>query len=389
MKQGIGLPVYPGVAIGSVVVYRKSQGGLPSAWGDAAQEQKKFEDAVTEAKQQLEALFEKAKAELGEDKAAIVEVQMLMLDDLDYLEGCAAEIAGGKSAAAAALECGENMAEIFAALDDEYMKARAADIRDVSQRVSDILCGGSGFHLPEGNFLLAAEVCPLHVHLVIVRGEQSAKPLGLHREAQHVVLAERVVKDYGPAVACLGRHGYGGVSYVGRCEVEVLRYYVGGLAREHEVQALFVALKEGNVVGPVAVLEAHDARFLDHAALGVERQFEAVVAQHHLLVLAVEGFVEQRGGVGLGQCGGFGFAVSLGQLLFLLGLLLQGVLNGVLLSLHGYLLWNGRVQFHLTPERGSHPHRTWKLFSKQVRGSPPQSRASCRSPPCLCSGGWI
>ena len=157
MKQGIGLPVYPGVAIGSVVVYRKSQGGLPSAWGDAAQEQKKFEDAVAEAKQQLEALFEKAKAELGEDKAAIVEVQMLMLDDLDYLEGCAAEIADGKSAAAAALECGENMAEIFAALDDEYMKARAADIRDVSQRVSDILCGGSGFRLPEGNFLLAAE----------------------------------------------------------------------------------------------------------------------------------------------------------------------------------------------------------------------------------------
>lgn len=157
MKQGSGLPVFPGVAIGPAVVYRKAQQEMPVACGDAAVEQKKFEDACAEAKRQLSDLFEKAKKKLGEEKAAIVEVQMLMLEDLDYLESVQAEISAGAAAATAALECGESMAQIFAGLDDEYMKARAADIRDVSQRVSSILCGGGGFQLPEGNFILVAE----------------------------------------------------------------------------------------------------------------------------------------------------------------------------------------------------------------------------------------
>ena len=157
MKQGSGLPVFPGVAIGPAVVYRKARNELPVACGDPIAEQKKFEDACQEAMGQLGKLFEKAKKELGEEKAAIVEVQMLMLQDLDYLEAVQAEIAGGAAAAAAAQECGESMAQVFAALDDEYMKARAADIRDVSQRVASILCGGAGFQLPEGSFVLIAE----------------------------------------------------------------------------------------------------------------------------------------------------------------------------------------------------------------------------------------
>ena len=61
--------------------------------------QAKFNEAVATAREQLGALYEKAKIELGEEKAAIVEVQMLMLDDLDYLEGVAAAIEGGAAAA--------------------------------------------------------------------------------------------------------------------------------------------------------------------------------------------------------------------------------------------------------------------------------------------------
>ena len=80
-----------------------------------------------------------------------------MLEDLDYLEAVAAEIAAGTPAATAASECGEGIAQVFAGLDDAYMQARAADIRDVSQRVADILCGADGFRLPEGEFLLIAE----------------------------------------------------------------------------------------------------------------------------------------------------------------------------------------------------------------------------------------
>ena len=72
MKTGIGLPVFSGVSIGPAVVYRKSERTLPVSSGDPAIEQAKFDAAVVTAKEQLAALFEKAKIELGEEKAAIV-----------------------------------------------------------------------------------------------------------------------------------------------------------------------------------------------------------------------------------------------------------------------------------------------------------------------------
>ena len=147
MKTGIGLPVFPGVAIGPAVVYRKSERVLPVSSGDPAVEQAKFNEALEVARAQLTALFEKAKVELGEEKAAIVEVQLLMLDDLDYLDGVALAIEGGAAAAIAALDTGEEFAQVFAAMDDEYMNARSADIRDMSSRIYDILCGNTGFQL--------------------------------------------------------------------------------------------------------------------------------------------------------------------------------------------------------------------------------------------------
>ena len=143
MKTGIGLPVFPGVSIGPAVVYRKSERVLPVSSGDPAVEQAKFDAARETAREQLSALYEKAKVELGEEKAAIVEVQMLMLEDLDYLDGVAMAIEGGAAAAIAALDTGEEFAEVFAAMDDEYMNARSADIRDMSHRIYDILCGNN------------------------------------------------------------------------------------------------------------------------------------------------------------------------------------------------------------------------------------------------------
>ena len=157
MKQGYGLPVFPGVAIGDAVVYRKSERNLPVSSGDPALEQAKFDAARETARQQLSQLFEKAKVEIGEEQAAIIEVQMLMLDDLDYLDGVTMAIEGGAAAALAALDTGEEFAQVFAAMDDEYMNARSADIRDMSHRLYDILCGNTGFQLPEGSFLLVAE----------------------------------------------------------------------------------------------------------------------------------------------------------------------------------------------------------------------------------------
>ena len=98
MKKGIGLPVFPGVAIGPAVVYRKAQRTLPVSSGDPALEKAKFTAALDTAREQLTALFEKAKVEIGEEQAAIVEVQLLMLDDLDYLDGVNLAIEGGAAA---------------------------------------------------------------------------------------------------------------------------------------------------------------------------------------------------------------------------------------------------------------------------------------------------
>ena len=126
-------------------------GFVVSDW--AAIEQLRSQGVAADRKEAAE----KAKIELGEEKAAIVEVQMLMLDDLDYLEGVAAAIEGGAAAADAALDTGEEFAAVFAAMDDEYMNARSADIRDMSHRIYDILCGNTGFQLPDGKFLLIAE----------------------------------------------------------------------------------------------------------------------------------------------------------------------------------------------------------------------------------------
>lgn len=157
MQQGTGLPVFPGVALGPAVVYQKETHTTSLPAGSPQQEQEKFQQALATAKDQLSGLFEKAREALGEEQAAIVEVQLLMLEDLDYLEAVEGAIADGSSAAQAALDCGESFAEIFAALDDSYMQARAADVRDVSRRLADILTGDTGFQLPEGEFILVAE----------------------------------------------------------------------------------------------------------------------------------------------------------------------------------------------------------------------------------------
>ena len=118
MNQGYGLPVFPGVAIGPAVVYRKAERNLPVACGDPTVEQKKFDTARETAREQLQQLYDKAVVDLGEEKAAIVEVQMLMLDDLDYLDAVTAAIEDGAAAAQAALDCGEEFAQVFAALDE-------------------------------------------------------------------------------------------------------------------------------------------------------------------------------------------------------------------------------------------------------------------------------
>ncbi len=161
MKQGTGRPAYSGVAIGPAYVYHKESNQLPASCGDPAVEQQKFDQACQTACDQLGALAEKTRQELGDEQAQIMEVQQMMLSDLDFLDSVADMIRAGASAAQAAQESGDSFSAAFAAMDDEYMKARSVDIKDASQRVVTILCGGkTGFSMQEPGILVADDLTP-------------------------------------------------------------------------------------------------------------------------------------------------------------------------------------------------------------------------------------
>ena len=161
MREGTGRPVFSGVAIGKAYVYFPRQSELPASCGDSEIELKNFNAARETAREQLQALFEKTRREIGEEQAMILDVQIMMLDDLDFVESVQEMIAGGASAAQAAHETGDAFSAAFAAMDDEYMKARAVDVKDMARRLVDILCGGrSGFQMEEPGILIAEDLTP-------------------------------------------------------------------------------------------------------------------------------------------------------------------------------------------------------------------------------------
>lgn len=162
MFKGHGRSVFSGVAIGPVYAFeRVSAPARHVPVLDEATELSRFHTAKETAAEQLRALYEKTRREIGEDEAMIIDVQMMMLDDGDYNDAIEESIRGGKGADAAVAAAGRQFSEFFASLDDPYMKARAADVRDVSQRLSDILCGREGVPaLTEPMVLVADDLTP-------------------------------------------------------------------------------------------------------------------------------------------------------------------------------------------------------------------------------------
>lgn len=140
-----GKSVFSGIAIGKCKIFgKKDQVVKRSKVTDTDLEIKRFTQAKELAKSQLEALYEKALKEVGEANAAIFEVHQMMLDDLDYVESITNMISSqGINAEYAVATTGDNFAEMFAAMDDDYMRERAADVKDISNRVIHILQGGS------------------------------------------------------------------------------------------------------------------------------------------------------------------------------------------------------------------------------------------------------
>lgn len=140
-----GKSVFNGIAIGKCKIFgKKDQVVKRSKVTDTDLEIKRFTQAKEQAKSQLAALYEKALKEVGEANAAIFEVHQMMLDDLDYVESITNMISSqGINAEYAVATTGDNFAEMFAAMDDDYMRERAADVKDISNRVIHILQGGS------------------------------------------------------------------------------------------------------------------------------------------------------------------------------------------------------------------------------------------------------
>lgn len=143
MEQIFGKGVSKGVAAGPISFYRRPSGEIPRrSVTDTAAELARFHDACETAKEQLGVLHDKALAEAGEDAAMLFEAHQMMLDDLDFVESIEGLIENDRlNAEAAVSDTGAQFAEMFAAMDDSYMQARAADIRDISTRVIGILTG--------------------------------------------------------------------------------------------------------------------------------------------------------------------------------------------------------------------------------------------------------
>ena len=143
MEQIFGKGVSKGVAAGPISFYRRPSGEIPRrSVTDTAAELARFHDACETAKEQLGVLHDKALAAAGEDAARLFEAHQMMLDDLDFVESIEGLIENDRlNAEAAVSDTGAQFAEMFAAMDDSYMQARAADIRDISTRVVGILTG--------------------------------------------------------------------------------------------------------------------------------------------------------------------------------------------------------------------------------------------------------
>ena len=164
MQRFQGKSVYKGIAMGPVVVLKKNDYQVKRARiEDPESEAKRVTKAVEKSQDQLGRLYDKAVKEVGEASAAIFEVHQMMLEDEDYLEAIQNMIQTEQvNAEYAVAVTGDNFAEMFAAMDDDYMKARSADIRDISERLVRNLSGQEDTDLSsiEPSVIVADDLSP-------------------------------------------------------------------------------------------------------------------------------------------------------------------------------------------------------------------------------------
>ena len=164
MEKFAGKSIFRKVAIGKIFFYEKNTAVVKrTKIEDAKTELDRFEHAKETAKAQLQNLYEKALQEVGDSGAAIFEVHMMMIDDLDY-NGSIQNMIESQSVNAeyAVAMTGDNFSTMFAEMDDDYMKARAADVKDISERLGSVLSGVDNDmgNLDEPVILVADDLAP-------------------------------------------------------------------------------------------------------------------------------------------------------------------------------------------------------------------------------------
>ncbi len=163
MKVIQGKSIFGGIAIGPIYFFTKDQKQVKrTKIEDAEAEIKRYEDASEVAKEQLGVLYEKALKEVGESGAQIFEVHQMMLDDDDYNDSVKSIIETQMvNAEYAVATTGDNFASMFAAMEDEYFQARSADMKDISERVINVLMGaGEEKSWDEPSIIVAEDLAP-------------------------------------------------------------------------------------------------------------------------------------------------------------------------------------------------------------------------------------
>lgn len=159
MKKFSGKGVYSAVAIGKISVFKRQEAAVKRTHvTDTDSEIKRLEKAKEQTTAQLEGIYQKALKEVGETNAQIFEIHMMMVEDDDYNESIVNIIEGQKvNAEYAVAVTSDNFAEMFANMDDPYMQARSADIKDISNRIISNLAGGGNFHSADEKVIICAD----------------------------------------------------------------------------------------------------------------------------------------------------------------------------------------------------------------------------------------
>ena len=159
-----GKSVFGGIAIGKISVYSKAEQQVKRLKiENVEKEVERYHEATATAIQQLQELYDKALREVGEANAAIFEIHQMMLEDDDYAESIENMIQMQKvNAEYAVAQTADNFARMFSSMDDDYMKERAADVKDISERLLTVLQGeeSQGVESQEPSIIVADDLAP-------------------------------------------------------------------------------------------------------------------------------------------------------------------------------------------------------------------------------------